>query len=114
MAGSGAKAAASGAFAATGFGSAFALASCCALPMGLAAIGLGSSWLVPLVMATEPHSTLLWGVALASIAFSVLLVALSARTCAPGDLCARRWFRFTIYGMAGLSVVLLIVGYIYG
>ena len=97
----------------TGFASAFALASCCALPMGLAAIGLGSSWLVPLVMATDPYSTPLRVVALACIVLGVVPVIRAARTCAPGDLCARRGFRFSIYAVAVVNAVLLGLSFLY-
>ena len=113
MAGDGTRAAASGALAATGFGSALALASCCVFPMCLAALGLGSSWLAPIATATEPYSSVLWAVALLSLPLSVLSVAVAARTCAPGGICARRGFRFTIYGLAAVSAVPLIVRYFF-
>jgi mercuric ion transport protein len=111
---SSAKSAGAGLFAATGLGSAFALASCCAIPFGLAAIGIGSSWLVPLVRATDPLRTALWAVAALSIALSVAFVWHAARNCAPGELCARRGFRLSIYGAALLSLGLLAAGYFYG
>jgi mercuric ion transport protein len=108
------KPAGAGLFAAAGFASALALAACCALPIGLAAIGLGSAWLNPIVRAAKPHGTLLDIVAIVSIAASVGLVTVAARTCAPGDLCARRGFRFSICGVALISLILLVAGRIYG
>ena len=113
MARDGTKAATSGVLAATGLGSALALASCCVFPMCLAALGLGSSWLVPVAKATEPHSGVFWAAALLSIPLSVLSVAVASRTCTPGGICARRGFRLTIYGLAALSLVPLIVRYFF-
>jgi mercuric ion transport protein len=113
MAGNGTKATSSGIFGAAGFASAFGVAACCAIPMGLSAIGVGTSWLIPIVRLAEPHRQALTALALGSIVLSVVLVAVAARTCQPGDICARRGFRFTIYGMAVISAALLAVGYIY-
>ena len=108
------KTAGAGLSAVAGLGSSFALAACCALPMGFAALGIGSSGLTPLVSATQPYTFLLRIVAAVSIAAAVLLVTFAARTCSPAALCARRGFRFSIYGIALVSLGLLAASFIYG
>jgi mercuric ion transport protein len=42
-----------------GFLAALGAASCCALPLGLASVGLGSAWLVPLAVLTVPYQSYL-------------------------------------------------------
>jgi hypothetical protein len=81
--------------------------------MGLSVIGLGASWLIPLVSVGTRYGGPLAIVAAVSIILSVVWVLVAARTCAPGDLCARRRFRLTIFGAALVSAALLAASYIY-
>src|SRR5258708_36772341 len=47
----------------TGLAAAFAVASCCALPLFLATAGLGTAWLTGIALLSEPHRVFLLGAA---------------------------------------------------
>jgi hypothetical protein len=81
--------------------------------MGLSAIGLGASWLMPIVSVGTAYGGPLAIIASVSILLSVGLVPQAAKTCAPGDPCARGGFRLTTYGVALISAALLLTSYIY-
>jgi len=51
-------------FAATGFAAAFGAASCCALPVLLGSLGLGSAWLVSLAFLAGPYRPVLLAAAI--------------------------------------------------
>ena len=101
------------ALAGSGVAAAFALAACCAIPILLAALGLGATWLVPMVSATMPYTGLLTIFSVAALASSVFLVVRAGRTCQPGDLCARPVFRWTVIVVAAIGAVLLALSKIY-
>ncbi|RZA27970.1 MAG: mercury transporter MerT [Proteobacteria bacterium] len=91
----------------TGFG-ALALASCCALPLALAIIGLSGSWLAGLggLLAYQPYLLAVAAVAVGAGWF----VALRRRvSCEPGRGCARPtagWATFSALGLSTLFVAL--------
>ena len=91
----------------SGIASAFALAACCALPILLAGIGLSPYWLIPVATVGTQFSTALTVLAVFSLAGATFIVLRSAKTCAPGDLCARLWFRVAIISAAMLGIGLL-------
>lgn len=101
------------ALATSGVAVAFALAACCAIPILLAALGFGATWLVPLVSVTMPYTELLTAFSLAALAGSVFLVLRARRTCQPGDLCARPAFRWSVIAAAAVGAVLLVASKIY-
>lgn len=101
------------ALAGSGVTAAFALAACCAIPIMLAALGIGAAWLVPVVSATMPYTGLLTIFSVAALAGGVFLVLRAGQTCRPGDLCARPAFRWTVIVVAAIGAVLLILSKIY-
>ena len=98
---------------ASGIASAFALAACCALPILLAGIGLSPYWLIPVATVGTQFSTALTVLAVVSLAGAAFIVSRSAKTCAPGDLCARPWFRVSIIAAAIVGTGLLILSKLY-
>lgn len=109
-----AKTKSTGIIAAAGSGlvAAFAVASCCALPIIFAGAGLGAYWFAPVGKAAMPYDLPLMILAVAGLGLSVFLVLRAPRTCAPGDLCARPVFRRTIVGVAAVGAVLLLLSLI--
>jgi mercuric ion transport protein len=91
-----------------------ATASCCALPLLLASLGLGSAWLFRLAVLAAPHRTaLLFVGAAAIVAAALLLWRQRTQVCEPGALCAKPGVRITtIFGLV-LGLILLIAGYRY-
>ena len=91
-----------------------ATASCCALPILLGTLGLGSAWLFRLAVVAAPHRSALLIVGAAAIATAaVLLWRQRTEVCEPGALCAKPGVRIaTSIGLI-IGVILLIAGYIY-
>lgn len=87
-----------------GVASAFALATCCALPFffGSAAIVFA-----PIALASEPHSQLLTAISAIGSVGSVVVATRGPKSCAPNAICARPWFRLSIIIAAGAGLVLL-------
>jgi mercuric ion transport protein len=96
-----------------GIAAAFALASCCAIPLFLAAAGLGAGWLLPIVSASQPHTGTLTAVSAVALLGSVGLVARPPKACEPGSLCARPCFRWTVVAAAVLGAALLVLSKLY-
>ena len=101
------------ALAAGGLASAFAFASCCALPAILAGAGLGTAWLAPAGELGGRLGAWLATASLPALIGAEWLVARASRQCAPDALCARPAFRITIAGVAVIGAVLLVLGQIY-
>ena len=101
------------ALAISGISSAFALSACCALPILLAGAGLTSYWLAPFGEVGSQFRTALTVLAVVSLAGAAYLGLRSAKTCQPGDLCARPWFRAAIVSAAAFGTALLIVSKLY-
>lgn len=93
-----------------GVASAFALATCCALPFFF-----GSAALVfaPIAMASEPHSQLLTAISAVGLFGSVGVAARAPKHCKPDAVCARPWFRWSIIAVALVGLVLLVLGKVY-
>ena len=91
-----------------------ATASCCALPILLGTLGLGSASLFRLAVVAAPHRIALLvigGLAIAGAA--VLLWRQRTSVCAPGSWCAKPGVRIvTSIGLV-IGVLLLVAGYIY-
>ena len=93
-----------------GIASAFALATCCAIPFFF-----GSAALVfaPIAMASEPHSQLLTAISVVGLLGSVGVAARAPKHCEASALCARPGFRWSIFGAALIGLVLLVLGKVY-
>ena len=99
-----------------GFAGAFAVASCCALPLILSALGIGSAGFVGLAVWAGPHRDLLLLGAAGCLGTAAVLYGRQRHTpaaCAPGGVCLRQVVRLTT--TAGLAVgwILLVLGYLY-
>jgi len=77
--------------AAAGLAAAFGAASCCALPVLLGSVGLGSAWLAGVVWLAAPHQIALLIVAVVCLASggAVFLWHRRAAACAPSAVCSR-------------------------
>lgn len=96
-----------------GLAAAFGVAACCALPLGLAAVGLGTAWLGGIALAAAPYQGLLMGLSAASLTAAAALVVRSYRrsACRSDGSCARPAVRsVTIVGLL-VGGVLLGAGY---
>jgi mercuric ion transport protein len=56
-----------------GLAAAFGAAACCALPVGLGVLGLGSAWLIGVASIAAPYRSLLLGLALTCVALGLVL-----------------------------------------
>jgi mercuric ion transport protein len=92
----------------------FAAAACCALPLLLGTLGLGSAWLFTVAAVAAPHRTailIMGGAALALAA--VLWWRQRTDVCEPGVWCAKPGVRIlTLIGLV-IGVMLLVAGYVY-
>jgi len=86
---------------AAGIGSAFAAASCCALPIVLGGLGLSTAWLFRVAVWAAPHRTTLLGIAsVAFMAGATLLFRQWRVRCDPGVWCSRPWAKvMTVIGL---------------
>lgn len=96
-----------------GVGSAFALASCCALPFLLVTAGLSPYWLGPIAERAEFHTDFLTVLAVLSLAGAAFMALRSPKLCAPGSFCARPLFRVAIVAGVAIGLTLLILSKIY-
>ena len=92
---------------------AFCLAACCAIPLLLAGLGIGASWLMPVVFASQPYTTILTIFSALALVASVVLVWRAPKHCEPGSLCGRPLFRWTVTGAAVIGAILLALSKIY-
>ena len=92
----------------------FAAAACCALPLLLGTLGLGSAWLFGVATVAAPHRRailIVGGMALAIAA--VLWWRQRTNVCEPGAWCAKPGVRIlTLIGLV-IGAMLLVAGYIY-
>jgi mercuric ion transport protein len=99
-----------------GLAAAFGLASCCALPLLLTTLGLGTAWLTGVAVMAEPHRGVLLAIgALCLLGGAVLLwrQQRAATTCGPDGACTPPWVRAaTLVGLL-IGVGLLWAGYTY-
>jgi mercuric ion transport protein len=93
-----------------GIASAFALATCCALPI---LFGSATLAFAPIALASEPHSQLLTAVSAIGLLGGVGMAARAPRHCKPDALCARPWFRWSIVAAAAIGAVMLVVARLY-
>ena len=97
-----------------GLAAGFAAAACCALPLLLGTLGLGSSWLFTVAAVAAPHRTAILLLGSAALALAAALWwRQRTSVCDPGAWCARPGMRFvTLVGLV-IGAMLLVAGYIY-
>jgi mercuric ion transport protein len=99
-----------------GLAAAFGAASCCALPVLLASLGLGSAGLGSLALLAGPHRLGLLTAAIVCLAAGVLVLVRHRRTaaaCAPGVSCGRPEATALMTGILSLGAVLIVLGFIF-
>ena len=99
----------------SGLAAAFGVASCCGLPLLLAAAGVSSAWLVGIATVAAPHRSFLLALAAGCLMAGAGLLwrRQPGLVCTPGTMCSRPAVRaMTLIGLVtGLS--LLTIGYLY-
>jgi mercuric ion transport protein len=110
------KASASALLTLGGLAAAFGVAACCALPLLLISLGLGTAWLGGVASVSAPNWSLLLvfaALALAGGAIYLWRQQRYASTCGPNGVCTPPVVRLlTLVGLI-VGVVLLIAGYLY-
>ncbi len=101
--------------AAGGFAAAFGAAACCALPLLLGSLGLGSAWLLALAWVAAPHRIALLAIAIVCLASGsgvLLWRRHRAASCVPA---AGRRLALTslVTAVLSLGVVLVVLGFLY-
>jgi mercuric ion transport protein len=91
-----------------------AVAACCALPLLLGTLGLGSAWLFTVTALATPHRSAILMVGGAALALAaVLWWRQRTEVCEPGAWCATPAVRIvTLIGLV-IGVMLLVAGYVY-
>jgi mercuric ion transport protein len=98
--------------AAGGLAAAFGAASCCALPLLLGSLGLGSAWLVTVAWFAAPYRLALLAVAIIClVSGGVVLLWRRSRmaACAPGTACGSP----VITALVSLGAVLVVLGFMF-
>jgi mercuric ion transport protein len=96
-----------------GVAAAFAVASCCGLPLLMAGLGMGTVWLSGVALLAGPYRVLLLGAATLALGAAAILLWRQRIACAPGSICARPAVRaLTLAGLV-VGLVLLYLGYAY-
>ena len=97
-----------------GLAAAFGAASCCALPLLFASLGLGTAWLGGIALLAAPHRNVLLAAAAVCLAGGAVLLwrqRVAAAACTPGTACTRpAVLGVTAAGLL-LGSVLLVLGY---
>lgn len=99
-----------------GVAAAFGAASCCALPMLLGALGLGSVWLGSVAMLAAPHRLGLLSTAMAGLVAGLALLVWQRRiaaACSPRIACGRPAMTVVMTGMLSLGAVLAVLGFLF-
>jgi len=103
--------------AAGGFAAAFGAASCCALPLLLGSLGLGSAWLLALAWVAAPHRIALLAIAIVCLVSGGGVLLWRRRrmaACAHGVAsCARPATTVLVTSVLSLGVVLVVLGFLY-
>lgn len=103
-------------FTLAGIVAAFGVAACCALPILLSMVGIGSAWLGGVAMVAAPfRAPLLLVGAFCLFAGAALLARqqVIAARCGPGGACTPRWVRILTFAGLILGAALLWAGYNY-
>jgi mercuric ion transport protein len=98
-----------------GLAAAFGAASCCALPLLLGSVGLGSAWLVTVAWIAAPHRIALL---IAAVVFlvgggGVFVWRRRVAACTPGAACGRPAITVLLTGNLLVGGVLVVLGFMY-
>ncbi len=99
-----------------GLAAGFGAAACCALPVLLGSLGLGSAWLVTLAWVAAPHRIALLAIAIVGLASGggmLLWRRRQAVACAPNAACGRPATTALVTGVLSLGAVLVVLGFLY-
>jgi len=101
--------------AAGGLTAAFGAASCCALPLLLGSLGLGSAWLGTVAWLAAPHRLALLTVAVVCLVSGggVFLWRRRVAVCAQGAACGRPGITALVTGTLSLGAVLVVLGFMF-
>ena len=98
-----------------GLAAAFGAASCCALPLLLGALGLGSAWLVAVAWIAAPHRLALLVAAVVCLigAGAIFVWRRRIAACTPGISCGRPVTTALLICVMSLGAALAVLGYLY-
>jgi len=98
-----------------GLAAAFGAASCCALPIFLSSLGLGSAWLVTVAWFAAPHRIALLIAAVACLVGGGALFLWRRRVvaCTPGSVCGGPATTALLTSTLLVGAVLVVLGYLY-
>lgn len=98
-----------------GLAAAFGAASCCALPLLLGSLGLGSAWLVAVAWIAAPHRLALSATAAICLigAGGFFVWRRRVAACSPGMSCGRPVTTALLICVISLGAVLAVLGYLY-
>lgn len=98
-----------------GLAAAFGAASCCALPVLLGSLGLGSAWLVAVAWIAAPHRLALLVAAVVCLigAGGIFVWRRRVAACTPGMSCGRPATTVLLICVISLGAVLAVLGYLY-
>jgi mercuric ion transport protein len=101
--------------AAGGLAAAFGAASCCALPLLLGSLGLGTAWLVAVAWLAAPHRIALLIAAIVCLVGGVGVFVWRRRVaaCTPGVACGSAATTALVVGVLSLGTVLVVLGFMY-
>jgi mercuric ion transport protein len=102
--------------AAGGLAAAFGAASCCALPLLLGSLGLGSAWLVTVAWFAAPHRLALLAIAIVCLGSGGAVLLWRRRriaACAPGVTCRSPVINGLATSVLTLGVVLVVLGFMF-
>ena len=101
--------------AAGGLAAAFGAASCCAFPLLLGSVGLGSTWLVAVAWLAAPHRVALLITAVVCLVGAGRFFVWRRRVaaCSPGVPCGRPAVTALLMGVLSLGAVLVVLGFMY-
>ncbi len=93
-----------------GIASAFALATCCAIPF---LFGSAALVFAPIAVTSEPHNQLLTAISAIGLVGSVGVAASAPKYCKPDSVCASPRFRWGVFAAAMVGAVLLVLAKVY-
>jgi mercuric ion transport protein len=98
-----------------GFAAAFGAASCCALPMLLGSVGVGSAWLFGIAILAAPHRLALVAAAVVCLVGAGLFLVWHrlAIACAPGATCRHRAITPLVVAFLSFGAALAVAGYLF-
>lgn len=100
----------------SGIGAAFGVAACCALPIMLATVGIGTAWLAGIASVTAPHRDIWIAVSALSLLISAFMLwraHQNAVRCGGVEASSPRWLRIALAAGLLAGTALLVAGILY-